>query len=216
MRLHVLLIMNNILGRLLVWFRSYMLAIWLIILGVFALLGMLMPAHAQHTATFTTAVRRDIKPADIPLVTSNKQSTQLKRELEAPQPQVVNFVFTTCSTICSTQTATLAVFHKKLAAQKSAAKFMSFTIDPDNDTPEQLTKFAQQFGIAKEGDWRFYTGRYDDMLKPQQAFDVYRGAKVNHPPVILMRKSASSPWVRVEGFPTPDELLQVYRSLPLS
>lgn len=172
------------------------------------------PAYAQHAATFTSTIRRDIKPADVPLQTSTKQATSLKHELEAAEPQVVNFVFTTCSTICSTQTATLAVLQKKLQSAKQPAKFMSFTIDPDNDTPDQLAKFSKQFGITQG--WSFFTGRYDDMIKPQQAFDVYRGAKVNHPPVVLLRKSATSPWVRIEGFPTPDELMQVYRTLPIS
>jgi protein SCO1 len=179
-----------------------------------AVCALTAPAYAQHAATFTTSVRRDITAPDVPLITSAKQSTTLKRELEAAQPQVVNFVFTTCSTICSTQTATLAVLQKKLIATKLPAKFMSFTIDPDNDTPEQLVKFSKQFGITES--WSFFTGRYDDMIKPQKAFDVYRGAKVNHPPVVLLRKSATSPWVRIEGFPTPDELLQVYRTLPVS
>ncbi len=188
-----------------------MLAYAVILLTVYAFNA---TAHAQHAATFTTAIKRDISAPDVPLITSAKQSTSLKRELEAPQPQVVNFVFTTCSTICSTQTATLASLQKKLTSAKLPAKFMSFTIDPDNDTPEQLVKFSKQFGITDN--WSFFTGRYDDMLKPQQAFDVYRGAKVNHPPVIVMRRSASSPWVRIEGFPSADELLQVYRSLPVS
>lgn len=189
-----------------------------IMVGVSALFAPAL-THAQaaqsHSGVnFITTIKRDIKAPDIRLVTQSKQTTTLPKELEATQPQVVNFVFTTCSTICSTQTATLAAFQKKLALQKQTPKFMSFTIDPDNDTPEQLAKFALQFGIKSDGNWRFYTGRFDDMLKPQQAFEVYRGTKMNHPPVIMLRKSATSPWVRVEGFPSPDELLQIYRTLP--
>jgi protein SCO1 len=163
---------------------------------------------------YTTRIQRDIAPPDIALLTQGKQATRMAQELQAAQPQVLNFVFTTCSTICSTQTATLASFQKKLNTAKLNAKFMSFTIDPDNDTPEQLAKFAQQFGIGDSPQWRFFTGRFDDMVKPQQAFNVYRGSKASHPPVVLLRKGAASPWVRVEGFPSADDLLRVYRSLP--
>lgn len=205
-----------ILHKIYIWLRAVLLATGFILFGV-SFLSAITPAHAQQGATFTTQVRRDIKAPDVPLTTQHKLATTMKQEMEtkATEPQVVNFVFTTCSTICSTQTASLAVLQKKLIAAKEPAKFMSFTIDPDNDTPDQLLKFAKQFDIAQDS-WRFYTGKYNDMLKPQQAFDVYRGAKVNHPPVVLMRKNAQSPWVRVEGFPTPDELHKLYRSLPQS
>jgi protein SCO1 len=168
----------------------------------------------KNEPAFTTSIKRDITAPDIALITQGKQATRLAQEFQVMQPQVVNFVFTTCSTICSTQTATLASFQKKLSAAKQSVKFMSFTIDPDNDTPEQLSKFAQQFGINDSPNWRFFTGRFDDMIKPQQAFNVYRGSKASHPPVVMLRKNEKSPWVRVEGFPSADDLLRVYRSLP--
>lgn len=173
-------------------------------------------APKKGQAAYTTSIKRNIDAPDVAMMTQAKVATSLKQELQAAQPQVVNFVFTTCSTICSTQTATLASFQKKLNTAKLGAKFMSFTIDPDNDTPEQLAKFAQQFGIGDKSNWQFFTGKFDDMLKPQQAFEVYRGSKASHPPVVVMRKSAASPWVRVEGFPSVDDLLRVYRSLPQS
>ena len=75
----------------------------------------------------------------------------------------------------------------------------SITIDPDNDTPEQLRRFAGGFRTGPG--WQFYTGRFDDLLRVQKHFDVYRGSKASHPPVLLMRRSARAPWLRVEGFP---------------
>ena len=47
----------------------------------------------------------------------------------------------------------------------------------------------------------------------QRAFDVYRGDKMSHTAVTLMRAAPGKPWLRIEGFVTPDDLLRDYRSL---
>jgi protein SCO1 len=140
----------------------------------------------------------------VALVTMNGQRTSLARELDVDTPVWLNFVFTTCSTTCSMQTAVLAALQARLLRESRRTRFISLTIDPDNDTPEQLTRFAARFGIRH--DWNFCTGRFDDLLLPQQAFDVYRGSKAAHPPVVMLRTQRTSPWVRITGFPSADDL----------
>lgn len=167
---------------------------------------------AAESSTFRVLTLRDVQAPDIALTSMTRRTSTLRRELDRTEPAVVNFVFTTCSTICSTQTATLAALQRQLRAAARPARFFSFTIDPDNDTPEQLARFAKQFGVA-DG-WEFYTGRFDDLLAQQRAFDVYRGAKAGHPPVVLMRRDRASPWVRIEGHPSPQELQRVFERLP--
>ena len=192
--------------------------------AVFSIAGALIASAQAHeakpsrtaaaNAQFTVQTQRHVVPPELVLTRMDGRSTSLRRELEAAEPVIVNFVFTTCSTICSTQTATLAALQRQLRDAARPARFMSFTIDPDNDTPEVLTKFARQFSVGPG--WDFYTGKFDDLLRQQQAFDVYRGSKVSHPPVVMMRRTRSSPWVRVEGHPSPDELRRVYEQLPSS
>jgi protein SCO1/2 len=41
----------------------------------------------------------------------------------------------------------------------------------------------------------------------QRAFDVYRGNKMDHQPVMLVRPAPGSRWVRIDGFATADQLL---------
>ena len=148
----------------------------------------------------------------VALISMTGQRCTLDGELARAYPLVLNFVFTTCSSTCSAQTAVLAQVQRARRARGGRLQLASITIDPDNDTPEQLQQFARRFGIT-EG-WQFYTGQFDDLLRIQQHFDVYRGAKSAHPPVLLLRASAKSPWVRVEGFPTPAELLTLIDGLP--
>ncbi len=47
----------------------------------------------------------------------------------------------------------------------------------------------------------------------QRAFDVYRGDKMQHQPVTFLRVTPDKPWVRYEGFATPDMIVHEYRSL---
>ena len=41
-------------------------------------------------------------------------------------------------------------------------KFVSFTVNPDYDTPEVLKKYAQRFD-ADVGSWSFVTGKYEQI-----------------------------------------------------
>lgn len=134
------------------------------------------------------------------------------KELALEVPLVMTFVFTTCSTSCSVQTALLAEVQRERSLRKQPLRLASITIDPDNDTPEQLRRFAMQHKVGPG--WQFYTGKFDDLLVLQRHFDVYRGSKAAHPPVLLMRRNAQAPWVRIEGFPSVRQVVDQIERLP--
>lgn len=171
------------------------------------------PARAGMANDPIQVLRPKVAPLPaIAITTMLGQARSLETELANVVPLVLNFVFTTCSSSCSVQTAVLAQVQRALTARGRKLQLASITIDPDNDTPEQLLRFARQFSVA-EG-WQFYTGRFDNLLRVQKHFDVYRGSKASHPPVLLLRRDARAPWVRVEGFPEPGELVALIENLP--
>ena len=66
-----------------------------------------------------------------------------------------NFIFTRCSGICPTQTKELVELYQALPeSTRQKINFVSFSVDPENDTPEQLNAFAEAFG-AKKMNWHF-------------------------------------------------------------
>jgi protein SCO1/2 len=168
--------------------------------------------HSNSAEQLSVGVQSRYRIPEVTVVDMHGRAVRLPKSIESDAPLLVNFIYTTCSTICATQTATLAELQRQLEARGSRAHFVSFTIDPDNDTPQRLAAFARQFSI--ERDWDFYSGEFNELLRVQKAFDVYRGSKASHPPVVLMRRSRQAPWVRVEGFATPADLLAVYQKLP--
>lgn len=69
---------------------------------------------------------------------------------------VVDFIFTSCPDVCPLLTEQLSGLRKQLPAG-SALSFVSFSVDPEHDTPERLKAFAQQHG-ANVDHWWFLTG----------------------------------------------------------
>jgi protein SCO1 len=145
------------------------------------------------------------------LVRADGKSVSLPQELDDGRPVLLNFVFTTCSSICPLTSRTLEEFQHKLGSEARRVHLMSISIDPEQDTPARLTEYARKFHAGPE--WQYYTGTLTASITTQRAFDVYRGEKMSHTPVTLMRAATGRPWLRIEGFVTPDELVDDYRNL---
>ena len=105
----------------------------------------------------------------------------------------------------------IAQFQRKLGAESKTVHLMSISIDPEEDTPARLAEYAKKFGASPQ--WQHYTGTLAASVAAQRAFDVYRGEKMSHTPVTLLRSAPGKPWLRIDGFVTPDELLREYRNL---
>lgn len=73
---------------------------------------------------------------------------------------VVDFIFTNCTTVCPPMTRNMSIVQKDLEeAGVENVKYLSFSVDPDNDTPEVLKDYGDDHG-ADYNSWTFLTG-YD-------------------------------------------------------
>ena len=70
---------------------------------------------------------------------------------------IAEFFFTTCPTICPLMNVQLKKLHNETSALKKHIQFLSFTIDPENDTPSNLKAYKKRHGINSEN-WSFLTG----------------------------------------------------------
>ncbi len=147
----------------------------------------------------------------IQLVRDNGRSVLLPKELDDGRPVVMNFIYTTCETTCPLSSATFTQFQARLGANRSRVHLVSISIDPEQDTPARLRAYARKFGAGP--DWQHYTGTVSASIAVQQAFGAYRGDKMSHTPVTLLRSAPGKPWMRIDGFVTPDQLLHEYHDL---
>mgnify|MGYP001310879788 FL=1 len=72
---------------------------------------------------------------------------------------IADFIFTNCETVCLPMTSNLSKLQKELEARNLSVQFVSFSVDPDYDTPEVLREYGQQYE-ANFDTWSFLTG-YD-------------------------------------------------------
>lgn len=72
---------------------------------------------------------------------------------------IADFIFTNCETVCLPMTSNLSKLQKELEDQDLRVQFVSFSVDPDFDTPEVLKEYGEQYD-ANFNTWSFLTG-YD-------------------------------------------------------
>jgi protein SCO1 len=166
--------------------------------------------HHHHHAVPGDGYTRSVasyKTPDVKLVDANEKEVSLHDSLEGSEPVMLNFIFTTCSTICPVMSATFSQVQAKLGSKRKI-RIISISIDPEHDTPSKLKEYAKRFEAGPQ--WSMLTGSIENSIAVQRAFEIYRGDKMNHEPVTFMRKGPQQPWVRINGFISADDLLREY------
>ncbi len=173
--------------------------------------------HSHHVMQ-DTGTKQEIKRTtinytipSIKLVRDDGKSVDLAEELDDGRPVLVNFLYTTCTEICPLTAQTFSKFQAKLGRSRNKVHMLSISIDPEQDTPASLRKFAKKYKAKSQ--WNFYTGTTSASVEAQKAFDAYRGDKMNHIPVTYLRAAPDKPWLRIDGFVSPEELLRDYKEL---
>jgi protein SCO1/2 len=191
--------------------------------GVLLVIGGLlaMPVawgHEGHGAHMDAAAKMDIKRSEakylmpkVSLLNQKGQKLTLNEALDDGRPVMLNFIYTSCTTICPVTTQIFSEVQAKLGSQGARIHMVSVSIDPEYDTPKRLLAYAKEYKTGPQ--WDFYTGSIDDSITVQKAFDAYRGDKMNHAPLTLLRAAPGKPWVRLDGFASPEMIVKEYRAL---
>jgi len=169
------------------------------------------PSATAHAAVGPTLSTREYAVPAVRLVRDDGKIVSLPDEMNDGRAVVLNFIFTTCTTICPMMSSTFAGFERRLGADADKVHLMSISLDPEQDTPARLREYARKFQAGRE--WQHYTGTVAASLAAQRAFDVYRGGKMAHTVVTLMRAAPGRPWLRIDGLVTPDDMVRDYREL---
>jgi protein SCO1/2 len=176
-------------------------------------------AHADHSAHnammnagegYQRTVEQYAVP-DMQLLDAHGNTVALRSLLGTQQPVILNFIFTSCTTVCPILSATLAQASRNLKRDDVTPLMVSISIDPQHDTPARLREYAMRHHAGDN--WHFLTGEQGEIVALQRAFAAYYGNKLNHKPVSFLRKGPAAPWVRLQGFTTSAELVEEYRAL---
>jgi protein SCO1/2 len=194
-----------------------MLAKVLIVCTTLQLIPMAL-AHEGHGAHMDAAAQMDIKRSEakylmpkVSLLNQNGQKVMLSTALDDGRPVMLNFIYTSCTTVCPVTTQIFSEVQAQLGSQANKIHMVSVSIDPEYDTPKRLLAYAKENKTGPQ--WDFYTGSIDESIAVQRAFDAYRGDKMNHTPLTLLRAAPGKPWVRLDGFASPERIVTEYRAI---
>jgi protein SCO1/2 len=152
----------------------------------------------------------EIKLPSLPLVRQDRVVSNLGKELSAGEPVILGFIYTSCSTICPVTSQILSNSQDLLLKDFDKLRIVSVSIDPEYDTPARLTAYSKKFNAKPV--WQHYTGTVAQSEAVQKAFGAFQGDKMNHLPLIFIGGGNSKSWVRLEGFPSAEQIAKEYRN----
>ena len=89
---------------------------------------------------------------------------------------VVDFIFTSCPGPCPLMTSKMRKLQNHYSKEPDV-KFLSISIDPENDTPEVLQDYAKKFS-ADLSQWTFLTGQREAIVSlAQNSFKLAAGGE---------------------------------------
>ncbi len=181
---------------------------------IFFLLMILVPSgkeiHAATKERYTRTVENYVVP-DVTLVDQNGARVKLRSLLSAKKVVLIDFIFTTCTTICPVLSAGFANFQKKMGPDPIDVHLVSISIDPEHDTPKRMKEYLKRYN-AKPG-WTFLTGTRKDVKKVLDAFNAYAIDKMYHLPLAVLHSSVDNQWVRIYGLIGTSDLIAEYEKV---
>ena len=170
-------------------------------------------AHSAHMAAVSNS-RYEVSSVsyelpDVALLDHLGLQHSLATVLSDDVPIALNFIFTTCTTICPVMTATFAQARSLLGDSADRINMVSISIDPEYDRPEVLRAYAARFSASEEN-WTFLTGDSADIINVLTSFDVYAGSKMNHQPVTMLRRAGETSWIRIDGLASGADLAREF------
>ncbi|MDX2362539.1 MAG: SCO family protein [Crocinitomicaceae bacterium] len=87
----------------------------------------------------------------------NHDSIMVSSEEMKGKVWIVDFFFSHCPTICPPMTAQMKRLSDETQDLNEHLQFMSFSIDPDNDTPSHMRGYMEVYKIEVDN-WQFFTG----------------------------------------------------------
>lgn len=116
------------------------------------------PVGGKPTATLDAVETEPVKLIErdvAPFTLTERSGETVTNETLQGRPWVANFIFTSCVASCPANTAAMM----KLVNESPEAdvQFVTITVDPERDTPERLSDYAEIYG-ADPDRWWFLTG----------------------------------------------------------
>jgi cytochrome oxidase Cu insertion factor (SCO1/SenC/PrrC family) len=120
----------------------------------------------------------------------------------------INFIFTTCTTICPPLTATFRRVQQTLGERVGRdIQLISISVDPTTDVPARLKDFSAKF--KADAGWTFVTGDKQEIDSLLRSLGGYAPDKNDHTPLILIGNDAAGSWTRTYGLAPASQIVSL-------
>jgi cytochrome oxidase Cu insertion factor (SCO1/SenC/PrrC family) len=161
---------------------------------------------AAHTAAETTGAKMSIP--DVEVIDQNGRKLNFYSDLVKGRTVAVNFIFTTCTTICPPLGATFARVRRELdAAGHGDVRLISISVDPVTDTPERLKSWGEKFKVG--AGWTLVTGSKAQVDELLRALSASTARPEDHSPTVLIGNDAAGQWTRTYGLAKPSQMIAI-------
>lgn len=174
-------------------------------------------SHAHHRQMMQAMLNQDadkeaIRIPDALLTTQDKEKTRLATEIVGDRIVVMDFVYTTCTTVCPVLSAIFSQVEQELASRLGEEiVLVSLTVDPLRDTPEQLKAYSQKFGASEN--WLWLTSDKQTMDEVLKELGAYTPNFEDHPSMVLVGDASTGDWSRFVGFPGANQIVDKVNEL---
>lgn len=167
--------------------------------------------HAHHRAMLEQAPPKagtsaDVKLHDQSLLTQDGERVKFASDIIGDRIVVMDFVYTTCTTVCPVLSAVFAQVQERLGDRLGQEVLLvSVSVDPTRDTPARLKAYAAKHQARDS--WVWLTGEKPRVDQVLTGLGAYAPRFEDHPAMVLVGDGRSGSWVRFFGFPGPDQIL---------
>ena len=151
-------------------------------------------------------IRRPLRIPDTAVIDQNGRKLNFYSDLVKGKTVAINFIFTTCTTICPPLAAT---FRKVQTEMGGGVELISISVDPVVDVPGRLKSFLAKFNAGPG--WTFVTGEKPDIDALLRSLGAYVGDKNDHSPSVVIVNDNTGYWTRAYGLSPAGTLLKIIR-----
>lgn len=169
--------------------------------------GATPPVQPADTESPDLSAFSSARIPDARVLDQNGNRLNFYSDLVKGRTVAINFIFTTCTTICPPLTATFRRVQQELGQRGLAVQLISISVDPTTDTPERMRDFASKFKAGPG--WTFVTGDKGEIDSLLKAMGTAVADKNDHTPMILIGNDVKGYWTRSYGLASPTELVKV-------
>ena len=156
----------------------------------------------ESRANFTT-----IELSDATLISQHGKEVSLRDDVVGDRIVVVDFVYTTCTTVCPVLSAIFRQIQNQLGDRLGReVMLVSISVDPTRDTPERMKTYATRLQAGEN--WLWLTGRQQTVKTVLEEFGAYTPNFADHPSMVLVGDGRSGQWSRFLGFPAADQIIK--------